>query len=95
MVAPDELNERQQALIAQVRQGEIQEDEPDTEASLLTLARLGHLNVEHDADGYHFTVADDGEPSGEPEQTDTSEPVDAPSQPQPIEPEQTQPTPEG
>lgn len=67
MKAPDELNERQQALVAQVREGGVQEEEPDTEEQLLRLAELGHLNASHETGEWLFTVADDDEPEPEPE----------------------------
>ena len=39
----DELNERQTALIKQVKAGKITEEQPDTQEQLHALARLGHL----------------------------------------------------
>lgn len=65
----EELNDRQTALLDQVRAGEVTEQEPDTEVQLLTLARLGHLNAEHSEDGWTFTVPEDGreQPAPEPE----------------------------
>ena len=62
----DELNDRQAALVAQVRVGRVEEDLPDTEDQLLALARLGHLEAEHGADGWTFTVPAEPEPEGEP-----------------------------
>jgi hypothetical protein len=56
IIDPSPLNERQEELIQQVKKGEIKESEPDTEAQLLTLARMGHLDLDSDEDGYHFSV---------------------------------------
>ena len=42
----DELNERQQSLIKQVKAGKITEEQPDTQDQLHSLARLGHLTAE-------------------------------------------------
>jgi hypothetical protein len=42
----DELNERQQALIEQVKAGDVTEQLPDTHEQLMSLARLGHLTAE-------------------------------------------------
>lgn len=56
IIDPSPLNERQESLLKQVKAGKITEDEPDTEAQLLTLARQGHADMESDEDGYHFTV---------------------------------------
>lgn len=50
------LNERQEELVKQVKAGKVTEDLPDTESQLLTLARLGHLSLDADEDGYHFSV---------------------------------------
>jgi hypothetical protein len=62
MDVAEELNERQQSLIGQVKAGQVTEQEPDTESQLLTLARLGHLEFTHDESGYHFRhVTDDPE----------------------------------
>lgn len=65
MPAPDELNDRQNALLAQVEQGGVTEEAPDTEEQLLRLAQLGHLTAEY-ADGeWAFTIP--AEPDAEPE----------------------------
>lgn len=67
MPAPDELNDRQQELIAQVQSGGVTEELPDTEEQLLRLAQLGHLEAEHDADDWHFTIPDTDVSEPEPE----------------------------
>lgn len=88
--APDELNDRQKSLLAQVAAGEVSEQQPDTHDQLLALARLGHLDASHDADGWHYSVAAGsepepaGEPAGEPgEQAGPGEPGE-PSAPQQV-----------
>lgn len=67
MVAPDELTDRQRTLVDQVKQGQVQEQLPDTEDQLLALARLGHLEATHDEDGFHYTVPGVEPPEEEPE----------------------------
>lgn len=56
------LNERQEELVKQVKAGKVTEDQPDTESQLLTLARLGHLTISADEDGYHFSVPKQSRP---------------------------------
>jgi hypothetical protein len=72
MVAPDELNERQQELVSQVASGGVTEDLTDTESQLLRLAQLGHLHADYKDGEWSFTTA--GEPAPEPEpEPDTPE----------------------
>ena len=55
-VDPSPLNERQEELLQQVKTGKVTEDLSDTTDQLLTLARMGHLDLREDEDGYHFTT---------------------------------------
>ena len=50
----DELNERQESLIKQVKAGKITEEQPDTQEQLHSLARLGHLTAETKDGEWHF-----------------------------------------
>jgi len=57
-VSNEPLNERQEELLKQVKAGKVTEDLIDTQDQLLTLARLGHLNMSTEGEpaGYVFTV---------------------------------------
>lgn len=86
----EELTDRQQALIAQVKAGDVEESEPDTEDQLLALARLGYLHAEA-ADGeWKFTVpeqpAEDTQAAAEQEQpAEQPQPEPQPSAAQPAD----------
>ena len=57
IIANDPLNERQEELLKQALAGKVTEDLSDTEAQLLTLARLGHLDLGTDENGdYTFSA---------------------------------------
>jgi hypothetical protein len=57
IVANDPLNERQEDLLKQALAGKVTEDLIDTEAQLLTLARMGHLDLGTDTNGdYTFSA---------------------------------------
>jgi hypothetical protein len=67
----DELTERQQSLIEQVKAGEITEKLPDTQDQLLALARLGHLNGNYREGQWYFSV-----PAEQPVDPEGSEPAE-------------------
>jgi hypothetical protein len=58
----DELNPRQQALVAQVKAGDVTETEPDTEDQLLSLARQGHLAASYGPNGWSFELPGGSKP---------------------------------
>ena len=62
----DELNERQQSLVAQVEAGKITEEAPDTQEQLLGLARHGLIEATENEQGWWFKPAR-GETPAEPE----------------------------
>ena len=68
-LAPSEINDRFRSLISQVEAGKIEEDLPDTEMQLLTLARHGLVKAEHNEKGWWFKpLSGDPPPSPDPEQ---------------------------
>lgn len=71
MTVADELTERQQSLIEQVKAGEITEQEPDTSDQLLALARLGHLNGNYREGQWFFSI-----PKDEPVDPEGGEPAE-------------------
>ena len=82
-VDPSPLNERQESLIEQVRAGQVTENEPDTEAQLLTLARMGHLSLStNDQGGYEFTVSEQPQPQADPQPDQPPEPSAPPAPPE-------------
>jgi hypothetical protein len=96
-VDPSPLNERQEALVEQVRAGQVTENEPDTEAQLLTLARMGHLTAtSNDQGGYEFTVSEQDQPQAEPQPAQPAEPQPEtePQPGQPVEQPQGVPSPD-
>lgn len=66
----DELTDRQQSLIEQVRAGEISEKLSDTETQLLALARLGHLTANYREGQFYFSVPQQDESAAEAEGTE-------------------------